>query len=133
MKLQEAFNKSVNGVINQKKPSVISETMPAYRGTDGCRCPVGWLIDDSAYSEDMENIRISSFQICNPILDALEKSKVFPSPDGVEILSMLVMLQRAHDKNVSSYYLYSEKEWEHRFILDAKEVAKRFGLIFLES
>jgi hypothetical protein len=57
--LQEVFDTSVAGLASQGfNMSISSDGSCAYRGKDGCRCPIGWLIPDELYSPNMENILI---------------------------------------------------------------------------
>lgn len=52
---QREFDKAVKGIRQQGGPSIRKEGFGcAYRGKDGRRCAVGWLLSDKRYRKDME-------------------------------------------------------------------------------
>lgn len=92
------FDKVVDHLLKQNAKS---ETSPGgfckYRGPNGLKCAVGFLISDAAYSESIE---------CKSVVDAkvkaaLAKSRVSITEDNINMLSEL---QYMHDR-------YEVSEW----------------------
>lgn len=112
---QEIFNKAVLGVIEQGKPSKFNSEVCAYRGPDGTKCAVGFLITDGFISPKMNHQGLRDHE---HIWGA-----VLASNPGKEISrEMLVDLQDAHD--TAAYcedFLYNFQE-------QAKAVAQKWNL-----
>lgn len=90
---QEIFDKVVIHMLTQNARSTNkSGGSCSYRGHAGKMCAVGCLIDDSEYSEEMED-----FTIRDPIMVAWGKEK-FGNADFQEIKPLLRVLQLIHDK-----------------------------------
>lgn len=51
---QTIFNTAVMGVMTQGRQAFNKDGACALRGADNCKCAVGWLIPDEAYSLDLE-------------------------------------------------------------------------------
>ena len=91
MNAQDIFDMAVTSVIAQGRPSVTLDDAGtpdrcAYRGPDGARCAVGWLITDEEYKPEMEGCDVSQ----------LNRQGLLPSrlADHVD---MLMEVQSAHD------------------------------------
>ncbi len=66
---QEAFNKAYLGIVGQGSASLSPENDDdddygscSYRGGNGTKCGVGWLIDDKDYHSSMEGSSICELQ-----------------------------------------------------------------------
>lgn len=115
MNNQAAFSKMVKHLRKQGKPS-FSHTYgqfgmfahSAYHGDDNCKCPVGALIPESLYTEDMERINIEELFPHFPQLKILF--------EGVDV-ELLIAMQELHDGNPIEI-------WESEF----KKIAYQFNL-----
>ncbi len=52
---QQLFDTIVNHLRAQGRKSLNEDGKPAYRGVNGCRCPIGAMLLDNDYSPKMEN------------------------------------------------------------------------------
>ncbi|TDI82528.1 MAG: hypothetical protein E2O80_01970 [Betaproteobacteria bacterium] len=79
-----------------------------YRGDSGCKCIIGQLIDDSAYSTKLENEEVSSINV----KEALVKSGIKFNKGDTDFL---VLMQYLHDraahmaslKRVSFFHIFA--------------------------
>lgn len=100
LKRQEIFNTVYTGLRAQGfEPSIVMDDACAYRGQEGRKCAIGFLIPDDRYSEDLEG--------CNPW--TLESAGYFSSKFGkidadpekkAEDVFFLNQLQSLHDSSV---------------------------------
>lgn len=94
--LQEAFDIAAKGLLAQGKRSFDEEhEICMYRAPNGCKCAVGFLISNEAYSNNLEDRRASDTIVQN----ALKESGVNVDVSGMD--TMLMRLQRIHDENES--------------------------------
>jgi len=103
--IQQVFDKCAAHLLTQGQRSVREWRGPyhkasAYRGDNGLRCPVGCLIDDDYYDEEMEGLRVSHWIV----LAGLRQSHVLPDydsegdpPEAKIVISLLGYMQRMHD------------------------------------
>jgi len=73
MTRQESFNHICLNLIAATRPSVyrdftIEETRCQYRGEDGAKCAVGWLIPDDLYHPHMEGKGVMRILVDHPEL-----------------------------------------------------------------
>ena len=129
MKLQEIYDQSVSGVLQQGDRSTSYTGMCALRGTSGKKCAVGHLIADEDYIASMEDDsfmndfedfpigkRVEQFKAEKAkFAEALEKT--IGEIDVIK-LDLLSKLQAAHDDNIEI------KEMADDF----SRVAKKFNL-----
>jgi len=54
MSEQELFDEIVANLLKQGKPSISDKGQCYYRGPEGLKCAVGWVISDNEYDENME-------------------------------------------------------------------------------
>ena len=97
MTMQEAFNKSVLGVVAQGHPS-IENGFCLYRGPNGCKCALGHLIADEHYHPGL----VSTPEITPTLRQALEASGmdvggIDAEADMLNQVNLLTSLQIAHD------------------------------------
>lgn len=104
------FDKVVDHLLKQNAKS---ETSPGgfckYRGPNGLKCAVGFLISDDAYSTKLEN----NSPVAVNVKEALAKSGIDTSEDT---LAMLCGLQRIHDR-------YEVSEWANEVLKFRKNLA----------
>ena len=94
---QELFNKAVAGLASQGfEASVDTDGTCQYRGPNGKRCAVGWLISDASYSPEMEGKtpEKSGYKAAAAMFEAL-----FPSAAE---RTFLTNLQACHDRAFNS-------------------------------
>lgn len=126
---QEAFDKSVKGILAQGRKSYVSMSPQgcSYRGDDDCKCAVGHLIPDEEYDVDFESNSVKGlrdkFNIAalKPFFD----QERFPMNDGVLFLSYL---QQAHDFASTSDFEGRDEEFIKSFSSKAKEIAGIYKL-----
>jgi hypothetical protein len=117
---QELFDTSVNGLRTQNKVAAQGNYCQ-YRGADGTKCAVGWLIPDEEYKPEME---------CGTIGTLLD-NRVLPRNLQEEFsinADLLRTLQKVHDNTVFDPSIKSNPAtyWEPKFA----EVATKFGLTY---
>lgn len=76
----QLFELIVNGIANQRGPSVGKDRKPAYRGVHGRKCPVGHLITDRAYLPSWEGIHFTS----TPVWEHLVTQGALPQVPGAK-------------------------------------------------
>lgn len=101
-RLQSIFDRAYFGLKSQEfqfssivdKDGIngLQSTMAAYRGENGLKCSIGWLIADGAYSPDLEGELL-----CEKTLEVLAASGVEIKPKDDWASSFLSKLQRCHD------------------------------------
>lgn len=85
---QDAFNKAVVGLASQKfeKSTLpLQNSVCTYRGVEGRKCALGWLIDDSCYVPTMESV---------PLFQLIEDGVV-----NCKDLALASELRYAHDSS----------------------------------
>lgn len=113
---QEIFNRVVNHLRMQDSQSVSFKGNCLYRGAKGCRCAVGALISDSAYSKDLEG----QGALQSSVVKALVESNVLSTTEAENPgnpkskLQMLVVLQSIHDRKYPQNTVLLDK-WEPEF------------------
>lgn len=110
MTLQEMFDAAARGIISQGGKSADAKGECLYRGPDGRKCAVGWLIADSV-AEEYEGQGAHYIQAKRPYLF---------SSRGWDLLSEL---QCAHDASWVGGF-GPGRVWSQR----VRRVATRFGL-----
>lgn len=95
MNRQESFNHICRNLIAASAPSVyrddtIEETKCQYRGEDGAKCAVGWLIPDDLYNPHMEGKTVLRLFVDHPELQEEPTFKAWTS-------YLLCELQEMHD------------------------------------
>lgn len=102
MTLQESFNHICRNLISATRPSVyrdftIEETRCQYRGEDGAKCAVGWLIPDDLYDPHMEGKSVLRLFVDHPELQEEPTLKAWTS-------YLLCELQEMHDEAATSWH-----------------------------
>ena len=118
MTRQEIFDKAAGGVIKQGKRSallVYGYQLARYHAAKDIKCPVGHLILDEFYREELEGRGLASSNTM--VCDALINSGV-----DVKDFDILRELQIAHDK------IWGTEDFMPTFISKAKQVAQEFNL-----
>lgn len=121
MTKQEAFNIVCEKLAEQKYKSS-DEGSCLYRGPEGRKCGVGWLIPDDEYRIDFDNstfFNIDTVIKASPTLSSI--------PDGY---SFLGDIQEAHDDSyglaeVQEYFRYLAKE--HGLVPDKVDLFTEWG------
>jgi hypothetical protein len=120
MNEQEAFDRSVGGVLKQGGPSAVykidggTRAVCLYRGPNGRRCAAGHLIDDADYREEFEGS--AYFQLVTAGLLA-------PIVGGSALVHLL---QLSHDNAATG--TDCDSDFIREFEANAKKVASDFGL-----
>jgi len=135
MTLQKMFDTAAVGMLKQGKKSIEGNAC-RYRGGDGCKCAVGFLIPDDLYSPDIEGTSVfSSFKgptasLYPDELDAALKlretiSHLIGHDDLRDLrIDLIDGLQDIHDSAESTGRQTLREEW----YLDLKTMAKDFKL-----
>jgi hypothetical protein len=99
---EDAIRYAISKIIEQGRPSMDEGSDAClYRGPDGTRCVVGWLIPDGEYEGGkMEGKNVEDRRIQQAL------SEVLPDPTDVRLLSA----QRAHDEASSAL------DWDVSFV-----------------
>ena len=102
MTRQESFNHICRNLIGATRPSVyrdftIEETRCQYRGEDGAKCAVGWLIPDDLYHPHMEGKSVLRLFADHPELQEEPLFKAWPK-------RFLCELQEVHDEAATSWH-----------------------------
>lgn len=124
MNMQEIFDKAVGGVVAQGGPSSgVTEELTAvclclYRGDNGRKCAVGHLIDDSAYSSELEGQNVSDEKVRWAVENSVGREL---SRREVE---MLVDLQAAHDQGYGEDF----PEYIPGFLYSVERIADDYNL-----
>jgi len=109
---QDYFDRGARGVIAQGRPSVGDNGDCVYRGPDGCRCVVGWLIPDERYETRLDD---GDFSAKNP---AVVQAVGAPLED----VGFLRDMQYAHDEAAES------KNFVADFVASMRGLADEYGL-----
>jgi hypothetical protein len=101
MSLQKMFDTAAVGMLRQGKQSKSRTGKCAYRGDNGCKCAVGFLIPDELYDNDLEGIGIWELEHSDQY-DALNTAKfretlIQMRMTDSERLGLLGALQSCHD------------------------------------
>lgn len=84
---QEAFDKVVAHILEQKVYCESEEGAPLYRGANGTKCAIGCLIPDEQYTQDIEGGNVISLVNRYPNLPFVDVN-----------IDLLTRLQRLHDR-----------------------------------
>jgi hypothetical protein len=107
---QEIFNTAYLNVIAQGRQSVTEKGDCRYRGPDGLKCAIGFMIDD-ATAEKWEGIGIFAV------------NKFGTPPDWVvDNMNLLIMIQDAHDQETDP------EDFVEDFKFRMESVARNFKL-----
>ncbi len=87
---QEGFNKAVAGLASQGFQQSISGETCLYRGPDGRRCGIGWLIENKDYKSILEGRSVDD-------ADVMAAANINDQEDR----HFFYRLQKAHDKALS--------------------------------
>lgn len=109
MTLQEIFDVAVTGLLKQGKKSMQTTGACAYRGVEGCKCAVGFLIKDEFYDRIMDvdtmSVRTTTVEAALVNSGVLEGCNVhgFEALDeaqGREVMRLRLLgdLQYVHDQ-----------------------------------
>ena len=116
MNLQQIFDKTASHLLKQGIQSTLEDddtcvfstneiklvkfagVSPAYRGQDGSMCAVGCLINNDAYSWNLEGKSVDG---CKGVQKALRNSGIEFDADG-QVMRLLTMLQTIHDTKEES-------------------------------
>ena len=110
---QKALNRSIKALRKQKKKVAKLQggnLMCFYRGLDGCKCGIGWLIPDKCYKKAFEGASIGL------LMEIYSQTQIFG--EKVENIQFIMKLQRVHDSLAVS-------EWEDGWIKLATEYKLR--------
>ena len=106
MNQQEVFDIVSVGLLKQNAKSKSAIAKCAYRGDNGMKCGIGFLIADEHYSESLENQPVTN----DGVKDALYASGV----DYSEMSVLLEELQSTHDT-------FLTENWEYELRVLAKD------------
>jgi len=125
LSIQHIFDKAAVGMLRQNKQAMSMDgDSCAYRGSDGCKCAVGFLIKDEHYSESFEGPTVKRIGIVGhdslilktkALAKALRSSHV--NIDDHDTRRLLEDLQEIHDDGSPSHW--------HK---DLKQLAEKMGL-----
>jgi hypothetical protein len=112
LSLQHIFDKAAVGMLRQNAQAMGADGEScAYRGTEGCKCAVGFLIKDEHYSEFFEGPTIAQIgsvkcatliSKTNALVTALKSSHV--NIEDPEVRYLLESLQEIHDDGHSAQW-----------------------------
>ena len=112
MNKQEMFNKAYLGILKQGKRSTDDNWDNVYRGADGSKCSIGFLIPDELYNKNIEYADVGYPMVLELI------------PHGEDIsLDFLYALQEAHDSHHGTNETFIDQ-----FKTAMSHVANEFGL-----
>lgn len=117
---QELFTTAVRGVLAQGEPSFVADRGCVYRGPNGKKCAIGFLLDDETARKGDEML--------SSVNDLWQKGRLTAELNAHR--KMLHQLQEAHDNpatdgETGAHFITS-------FTERARNVAKDFGLEFPE-
>ena len=122
---QEIFNEVYTKLVKQGQPS--SENgLCRYRGPEGARCAVGWLIPDEDYHESFECLGVGT------LLEELESSRLKSFLENHR--ELLMDLQQAHDSAIPSEDYEDDpdfplpKPWLQTWKEEMEQIAQRHKL-----
>ena len=124
MNRQESFNYICRNLIAASAPSVyrddtIEETKCQYRGEDGAKCAVGWLIPDDLYHPHMEGKSVLRLFVDHPELQEEPTFKAWTS-------YLLCELQEMHDNAAVEWH--PGMDWGSIMRANLTEFATRINL-----
>jgi uncharacterized protein YbjT (DUF2867 family) len=130
---QEIFDKAVNGIRAQGRPSMGAADRCFSRSADGYKCAVGHLIPDALYTPEMEGHGIALAWARQPpviggpakLREALKRADV--NVDEPDTLGLLADLQTCHDFSARRY---GSQEFMHAFEENVRKMAQIYGLIY---
>jgi hypothetical protein len=96
MTLQEIFDRSVSGLIQQGARSSDDQNFCQYRSPCGNRCAIGLLIPDEHYNPDIETLGINIFQKTDDLLFEVCKQSGIDL-NSKTVFSLATDLQEMHD------------------------------------
>ncbi len=116
---QEAFDIAVEGIRGQEyQPSVVGYTC-RYRGDNGRKCALGFLITDEEYDPALDKAGSLSGLL----------SENLCTVNNTELKSLLVQLQYVHD-NLGGLDDRSTEWYKDRFEKGFQRLAKEFDLVY---
>lgn len=122
---QDILEATVMGIVTQGGPSLDDGGNPAYRGNDGCRCALGFLIDDANYDPSLEGFNLDSYSVSGALAKSLPE---FDCDDR----KFLRELQWAHDLTVDDME-YDDADFWSGWVTRLVELCKDTGLRFPEE
>lgn len=95
MTLQEIFDQAYKGLAGQgwKQSRNANDTACAYRGQNGCKCAIGHLIPDAAYSIELEGSAVHDVHVRRTLPFVVHAS--FRNPT----ITLLEHMQSIHDNS----------------------------------
>ena len=111
---QQAFDKVVEHLVEQGKPSRIGNTSYcSYLTPSGLRCAAGWLIDDI-------NILKAAKKTASDWSTAIE---LIPELGKIVSPSFVQKLQNAHDQGKLSGYVKDHENWRYNWAAEMYDIA----------
>lgn len=132
--MQNAFNIAYTNLLAQGRISTTNDIGCAYRGANGAKCALGWLIPDDKYYEDMEQLSAAYFfnhpacPISHDVLDAIGLPKYLSKSKLDRARKFLERIQAAHDQHEIPRMEMDDTVWLAGFKSAAEEIAESFGL-----
>ena len=127
MTMQEAFNKSVLGVVAQGRPS-IENGFCLYRAPNGCKCALGHLIADEHYHPGLENTTANSTALRKALAaSGMDVGGIDAEADMLNRSDLLMALQVAHD-HAALKTLRHPHNFVANFIAECRDVARNHCL-----
>lgn len=127
MELQTIFTQVIQHLVRQDRPSFLEDEddVCAYRGGDGAKCAVGYLISDKHYDKVIEHNNLNSEEVVHSLTDTigeLDETKI-------EVLSALQMV---HDFPYSHLMMGIRNDAASPakvLIHDVEDIAAKYNLI----
>lgn len=131
MKMQEAFDRSIEGIVSQGFEQSCFDFDCAYRGKHGRKCAIGWLIPDEEYSPSIEILSINlaldddiNIENSKRKSDILRLKRILNDVLKIEgPKEFYIELQHAHDS-------YLNKNNHNPYLLKMRDLAEYFNLEF---
>ncbi len=94
---QEIFDIVTTGLLTQGKASESKDGGCAYRGEDGCKCAIGFLISDEQYRGCYEGLAVGALLTNHLLPTELDQEFMHHNP-------LIYRLQRLHDTKPADYW-----------------------------
>lgn len=114
---KEMVNTAIQNLYNQGQPSLSEEQQCRYRGCNGNKCIVGWMIPDENYNENFEGT------------SAYGLIQQYPKLLGVEQKKEERLLSRLQDIHDALDGTTTEEEFRERFVSYLEQLKKDHGEI----
>lgn len=117
--MQRLCDIAVKGVLQQRRPSTFADGKCAYRGEEGTKCAIGFLIPDELYTPHMEMKGIASIHFYDV--------RVNQDIADDNCIAALSDLQHAHDSSAKSTQRtldWKDEEAKQEFVDMFTEAAK---------